>query len=237
MKIKSGYGKNSSNHDSNSTNKWKQNTPTKSSTINSKHKQKAYISPYSRTLPTYNAATSQSTGFWQQPPPGYWPLPVTSSLAVAPPLPPMPSDIEAPPPPSTTPPPLQPDEKLAGLQRKDQGKHCNSISKKLSSPSSSSSASVYSSTPAILNNYVNINNIPRSQTHLKYNHPMTNSGGSTNNSLSESNLLLKTVGNYGIGGGGGFMNGYLVDGEAGGGAGGTSYERGECFSRFVLFKV
>lgn len=200
------------------------------SNINAKHRQKAVISPYSRTLPTYNAH-SQS-GYWQHPPPvsGFWPTQVTESIVSQPPppLPPMPPISEAdvpmpPPPPSTTPPPLQPDEKLVGRtnqQRKDQGKNCNSISFKIASKSS----------PAI--SYVN--NIPRSQssTHLKYNHntSMTNSSNGSTNSLSENNLLLKTVAKFD----GGLFNGYPAEGlESFGVPSMNLHERGE----FVLNKL
>lgn len=210
------------------------------STINSKHRQKAVISPYSRTLPAYNAQTN--TAFWQHPPPpigDYWSAPLSQSIVSQPPppLPTMPSllDIDEPmppPPPSTTPPPLQPDEKLIGRtnqQRKYQGKSCNSISFKIGSKS------VYSS-PAI--NYVN-NNITRSQqsqqpsTHLKYNHnsSMTNnlsSGGNrgSTNSMSENSLLLKTVGSFDAG----FINGYTTaadDNGIGGSSVNVHHEKGE----------
>ncbi|KAL5287177.1 Pof family protein [Megaselia abdita] len=232
MKIKSsGYGKN--NHDLISNSKWK-NSPTNnrsSSAINSKHKQYAKVSPYSRTLPTYNAQAHSS--YWQQqpPPPSYWSSSALQSQQQQqvtqtnitqqpppPPLPPMPSDNDVPPmpppPPSTTPPPLHPDEKLAGRTnqlRKDQGKHCNSISSKTTT-TTTTVKSVYSA-PAI--NYVN--NIPRSQqpsTHLKYNNSTSMTSGTS--SSSEKNLLLKTVGSYG-----GF-NGYLPEGEFGVSGGGTS---------------
>lgn len=226
------------------------------SSINSKHRQKAVISPYSRTPPAYNAQT-HSAGFWQHPPPtigDYWLTQVTQNIVSQPPppLPTMPSilDIDEampPPPPSTTPPPLQPDEKLAGRtnqQRKYHGKNCNSISFKIASKSS----------PAI--NYVN--NITRSQSqpssHLQYslNTSMTSSNSSNSgngtNSMSENSNLLKTVGGLdGSGGGGGgftdflsshlnggYMNGYSAAVDSGGGSSSSVkfHEKGEfnkCF--------